>query len=215
MNNEQDYKMKRRKFISNSITAVAGTIILPVIVPSESQSSVPHFSVVEEFIKNGGIGKLESVKIGLQLRSLTKSGQNYFDEAIVAGTQFAGPLKIEATALQNDFIAKVEFENGIIMLAGSNYSDGIRYEGSEGWIFVTNDEKDTDASNKRLLQSVFRGNYAKYEHHGNLLQGTSEAGSRAWSLGNLMYIAIKTGRKLSWDPEKEKFIDDFEANSML
>ena len=214
--------MKRRKFISDSITTVAGVILLPVIVPSESQSSLPHFRLVEEFIKNGGIGKLESVKIGLQMESITKSGQKYFDtaEVIVAGTQIAGPLKIEATVLQREYIAKAEFGNGITMLTGSNYSDGIRYEGTEGWIFVTNDEKNTDSSNKRLLQSLLQENYSNHTPHKNLMKSmlsvsAAEAGHRACSLGVLMDIAMKTGRQLSWDSEKERFIDDFEANSML
>lgn len=217
--------MKRRKFISDSIAAVAGAIILPAIVPSASQSSLPHFRLVEELIKNGSIGKLESVKIGLQLGSVTKSGDNYFDAAaIVAGTQFTGPFKIEATALHRDFIAKAESENGITLLAGSNYPDGIRYEGTEGWIFVTADSRNTDASDKKLLASAIKRTYINNEHHDNWLKSifsrhepvsAAEAGHRASSIGILMAIAMKTGRKLSWDPEKERFINDFEANSML
>jgi myo-inositol 2-dehydrogenase / D-chiro-inositol 1-dehydrogenase len=182
-----------------------------------SQSSLPHFRLVKEFIKNGGIGKLESVKIGLQLDSLTKSVQNYLDiAAIVAGTQFKGPIKIEMTALQSDFIAKAEFENGITMLAGNNYSDGIRYEGTDGWIFVTADFRNTDASDKKLLYSAIRRTYINNDYQGNWLKNTlsastTETGCKAYSIGILMNTAMKTGRKLSWDPEKEVFIDDFEA----
>lgn len=217
--------MKRRKFISDSITAVAGAIISPVIVPSASQSSLPHFRIVEELIKNGSIGKLESVKIGLQLGSVTKSGQNYLDTAaIVAGIQFTGPLKIEGIALHNDFIAKAESENGITLLAGSNYPDGIRYEGTDGWIFVTADFRNTDASDKKSIAAAIKRTYINNEYHGNRLKSifsrqepvsAVEAGQRACSIGILMAIAMKTGRKLSWDAEKERFIDDFEANAML
>ncbi len=55
-------------------------------------------------------------------------------------------LSIEAVAqfpksglwdVHGDFMAKAEYKNGITMYTSGGYPNGIRYEGSEGWIFVT------------------------------------------------------------------------------
>jgi len=40
-------------------------------------------------------------------------------------------------------------------------------------------------------------------------------GHRSTSTGLLGGIAVKLQRKLRWDPEKEHFIDDAEANRLL
>jgi hypothetical protein len=42
-----------------------------------------------------------------------------------------------------------------------------------------------------------------------------EAGHRNNSLAHLSLIAIALGRKLKWDPAKERFIGDDEANARL
>ena len=42
-----------------------------------------------------------------------------------------------------------------------------------------------------------------------------EIGHRTASLCHLGNIAIRLMRKLQWDPEKEQFVGDAEANSML
>ncbi len=43
----------------------------------------------------------------------------------------------------------------------------------------------------------------------------AEAGHRNNSLAHLSLIAIALGRKLKWDPVKERFIGDEEANTRL
>lgn len=43
----------------------------------------------------------------------------------------------------------------------------------------------------------------------------AEVGHRVTSLCHLGHIAVHTGRKLRWDPERERFIDDDEANEYL
>jgi hypothetical protein len=42
----------------------------------------------------------------------------------------------------------------------------------------------------------------------------AEVGHRVTSLGHLGQIAIQLGRKLQWDPLRERFSDD-EANAMI
>jgi hypothetical protein len=66
--------------------------------------------------------------------------------------------------------------------------------------------------------------YRSEDQHGNWLDSirtrrpniaTAEIGHRSCSTCLLHHIAMRTGRKLQWDPEKEKFLNDDEANRML
>jgi hypothetical protein len=41
-----------------------------------------------------------------------------------------------------------------------------------------------------------------------------EIGHRVSSVCHLANIAIKVGRKLKWDPEKERFVGDAAANAL-
>ena len=78
---------------------------------------------------------------------ITGWGQHHFDSAAWGmDTELTGPVSIEAVAqfpksglwdVHGDFMAKAEYKNGITMLTSGGYPNGIRYEGTEGWIFVT------------------------------------------------------------------------------
>ena len=61
-------------------------------------------------------------------------------------------------------------------------------------------------------------------HHLNFIEAVKtrgectapvEVGHRTASMCHLTNIALKLGRKLNWDPDKEQFINDAEANRML
>jgi myo-inositol 2-dehydrogenase / D-chiro-inositol 1-dehydrogenase len=140
-------------------------------------------------------------------------------------------------------MSKAEFKNGVTMLTSGGYPNGIRYEGTEGWIFVTRgsytaspsdpvsrteSSKALDASDPGILTSILKENeihlYISDEQHGNWLDciksrkepiSPVETGHRACSVCLVTHIAMKLGRKLSWDPDKEVFINDNEANVML
>ena len=43
----------------------------------------------------------------------------------------------------------------------------------------------------------------------------AEVGHRTASICHLNNIAMRLGRKLKWDPKKEQFLDDAEANALL
>lgn len=271
------------------------------------QRSSEQFRVAAECVRNGRIGKLHTVKIGLPgdpagpdapampvpanlnfdmwlgstpeipyteigvhpqndysrpgwLRHenygagmITGWGQHHFDSAAWGmDTELTGPRYIEAVAefpragfwnVHGDFMVKAEYDNGIVMLTSGGYPNGIRYEGTEGWIWVSrgnyvasasdpvaqgNNAKALDASNPKILQSVIGENEIRLtrsnEHHGNWLdaiQGKTELlspveiGHRACSVCLISHVAMKVGRKLEWDPAKEQFVNDAEANSHL
>jgi hypothetical protein len=136
-----------------------------------------------------------------------------------------------------------EYKNGITQLTSGNYPNGVRYEGTDGWIFVTrgnyratdsdpvsqeNNTKALNASDPKILSSVIGPNeihlYESDSQQGNWLDciksrkepiSPVEIGHRACSVCLVTHIAMKLGRKLNWDPDKERFVNDDEANSML
>jgi len=134
------------------------------------------------------------------------------------------------------------YANGITMSISGDYPNGIKWIGTKGWIFVTRDEQASPtataadkanvdplvASDPKILTSVIGPNevhlYTSDDQHGNWLDcirsrqaptATAELGHRACSTCLVNHIAMKTKRKLYWDPAKERFNNDEEANSML
>ncbi len=132
------------------------------------------------------------------------------------------------------------YANGVHMTISGDLPNGVKFIGEDGWIFVTRSGPVTasdpsgpkidplTASNPGILNSVIGPNeirlYRSEEQHGNWLDSiisrkstvsTAEIGHRACSTCLLHHIAMHTKRKLNWDPVKEKFINDEEANSYL
>jgi predicted dehydrogenase len=104
---------------------------------------------------------------------------------------------------------------------------GVTFEGSDGWIFVTRGK--IAASDPALLKTELPSSaerlYASNDHMGNFFEcvRTRKApicepvvGHRSVSVCHLGVIAIRTGRKLTWDPDKEQFTGDCaDANQHL
>lgn len=271
------------------------------------QRSSPQFRYAAELVRNGRIGKLHTVKVGLPgdpsgpvaqtesvpsaldfdawlgstpdmdyaemlvhpkigyarpgwLRKeqfgagmITGWGQHHYDSAAWGmDTEHTGPLSVEAIAdfpkygswdVHGDFMVKAKYENGITMLTSGGFPNGIRYEGEEGWIFVTrgayratasdpipenNGVKSLDASDPKILTSKIGSDeiqlYKSNEQHGNWLEciksgkepiSPVEIGHRACTVCLISHIAMKLPRKLEWNPKQERFVKDDQANSML
>jgi predicted dehydrogenase len=104
---------------------------------------------------------------------------------------------------------------------------GVQFEGTDGWIYVSREGK-LEASNAELIGAPLPADaerlYASDDHMGNFFDCVKsrkapvadvEIGHRSASLCHLGVIAIRLGRKLSWNPQLESFIDDDAANAML
>ena len=168
------------------------------------------------------------------------------------GAELSGPVEIEATAefpanglwdVHGKFSVKAKYGDGTTLFMTDEYPNGVRFEGSEGWILVTRGSysvtstdpvskgenvKALSASDPRILKSeVGSGGihlYRSKDHHGNWLDCIRsrkqticpvEAGHRATSTCLLSHIAMKLRRRLEWDPETERFKHDDEANRFL
>jgi predicted dehydrogenase len=172
------------------------------------------------------------------LGMITGWGAHYNDIAQWGmGTELTGPVEVEGRAtyptegvwdVHGTFHIEYTYANGLKMICADAKSDqlGIRFEGSEGWVFV--DPSRLEAHPKSLLASVIGADeihLCESKHHKqNFLDSIRsrknpiapvEAAHRSCSLCILGHIAMKTGRKLKWDPQQERFTNDEAANRML
>lgn len=103
---------------------------------------------------------------------------------------------------------------------------GVEFQGSDGWIFVTRGK--IEASRKELLEEPLSNKrvelYVSNDHMGNFFDCVksrkqpvcdAEIGHRSVSVCHLGVISIRLQRKLAWDPQRERFVNDPEANMWL
>ncbi len=295
--------IKEGRLLSNIVRKKG--VILQV---GTQQRAMSQFRIAAELVRNGRIGRLETVRIGLPgdpagpdfpemkvpenlnysawlgstpevyytenrvhpqnsltarpgwLRCeqfgagmITGWGQHHFDSAAWGmDTELTGPVSVEAVAefpkhglwnVHGDFMAKAEYANGITVLTSGGYPNGIRYEGTEGWIFVTRgayaaspsdpvaagrNSKALEASDPKILTSEIKANeihlYKIDNQHGNWLDciksrkepiSPVEKGHRACTICLITNTSMKLKRKLTWDPVNEKYGNDEEANNTL
>jgi predicted dehydrogenase len=161
----------------------------------------------------------------------------------VVGNQLVEPVPGGYTAA-SQYQVKYVYDNGVEHLCSSTAANGwsgvvlgkpqpgekyhgVQFEGTAGWIYVTRDNK-IEASDPALINTPLPGDaerlYASDNHMGNFFECVKtrkqpicdvEIGHRSVSVCHLGVIAIRLGRKLTWNPQAEHFQDDADANSML
>jgi myo-inositol 2-dehydrogenase/D-chiro-inositol 1-dehydrogenase len=135
---------------------------------------------------------------------------------------------------------ELKYANGVTMIIDNKFDNGVRFIGPEGWVFVSRGgakatASDPDktkgqpiaASDPKILESKIGPNdihlYASADQHGDWLKSiqtrksgatSPEVGHRSTSACEIAWIAMKLGRKLRWDPVKEVFLDDDQANAL-
>jgi len=154
------------------------------------------------------------------------------------GMDGSGPLSVEAIGRgaligTNCFNAFVEYDvtfeypGGITLLCTNKGENGVDFEGENGSIFVSRGV--IRASDPRLLEEPLPSNatrlYASDDHIGNFVECVrsrkpticpAEVGHRSVTVCHLANISLRLGgRRLEWDPVKEQFKNDREANEML
>ncbi|ADV49742.1 oxidoreductase domain protein [Cellulophaga algicola DSM 14237] len=122
---------------------------------------------------------------------------------------------------------KMYYENGIEMIHedfGRGW--GVRFIGSEGTMDVSRSYLETTPENL-LTADLSNAKVKLYNSKGNHLQDWVnatktrtqpicgvETGHRSATVCNIANIAYNLGRPLEWDPKKEKFMGDSDANKM-
>jgi predicted dehydrogenase len=164
--------------------------------------------------------------------------------------ELSGPVEVWGTAefpksglwdVHGPFRTNARYANGVTMAVSGAFPNGVRFIGSEGWVFVTRDAPVTasdpnagprpeplQASSPKILTSVIGPHEIRLEkstdQHGNWLEAVksrkapiapAEVGHRALTTCLLHHMAMKAGRRLKWDPAAERFVGDDEANGWL
>jgi predicted dehydrogenase len=271
------------------------------------QRSSPQFRYAAELVRNGRIGELQTVYVGLPgdpsgkeepvmpvpkgfdydtwlgstpvvpytenrvhpregygrpgwLRCeqfgagmITGWGAHHLDSAHWAmDTEHTGPIEVWGSAefptsglwdVHGSFRTEALYANGVKMIVSGEFPNGIKFEGTDGWIFVSRgneavtasdpasrlkDNQALAANDPSIITSVIGPDeihlYESTDHHGNWLDcirsrrqpiAPVEVAHRACSACLLHHIAMKAGRKLFWDPLKERFRNDDVANALL
>jgi predicted dehydrogenase len=126
-----------------------------------------------------------------------------------------------------EFDVTFMYENGIPLHVTNQGENGVRFEGENGWIFVTRGK--IAASDQKLLDEPLPAGaiklYESNDHAGNWIECIrsrkqpicdAEIGHRSVSVCHLANISLRLGgRKLQWDPKREMFKNDREANALL
>jgi predicted dehydrogenase len=153
------------------------------------------------------------------------------------GWDYTGPVEIEGkgnypteglynVATQYKFACK--YADGTVMTVANNQQipQGAKWYGEKGWIHVS--RGGMSASDEKILREEIGPNetrlYESRDHKQNFLDCVKsreltvcpvEVGHRSISVGLLGEIAMLTGRKIKWNPEKEEIIGDSEASALL
>jgi myo-inositol 2-dehydrogenase / D-chiro-inositol 1-dehydrogenase len=185
------------------------------------------------------------------LGMITGWGAHHFDTAHWGmDLELSGPTKIEGKGefptnkiwnVHGAYDIELTYPGNIRMRVSDKLPNGIKFIGTEGWIFVSRDAqqatasdpavaptalKSLDASNPKLLDP----NGLKVQipsstsHHKSWLEcvtsrkeplAPAPIAHRSNTACILAWIAMRTGRPLTWDAKAERFVNDAEANAML
>jgi len=167
---------------------------------------------------------------------ITGWGAHMYDIAQWAmGTDVdSGPVEIDARGEFPDrglfdvhvaYKGEARYANGVTMTS-ANGSPGVKFIGSDGWLYVK--RGGFDAHDRNVLREKIGADgirlYHSRNHMGDFLECMRtrkdpicpvEVGHRSNTICVLHHISMKLGRKLKWDPVKEKVIGDKEANAIL
>src|SRR3982751_1010965 len=164
--------------------------------------------------------------------------------------ELSGPTKIEGKGefppheriwnVHGKYHIELTYPGNVIMTVSDELPNGIKFIGTEGWIFVSRDASQTasdptgrqtalkslDASDPKLLdpQGVTVQLPHSLSHHRNWLEcvksrqqplAPAPVAHRANTACIVSWIAMKLARPLTWDAKTERFVNDAEANAML
>ncbi|MGB2714513.1 MAG: Gfo/Idh/MocA family oxidoreductase [Vicinamibacterales bacterium] len=184
---------------------------------------------------------------------ITGWGAHHLDSAHWGmDTEFTGPIEVSGTAefpkkgiwdVHGPFRTEALYANGVKMIVSGDFPNGIKFIGTEGWIFVSRgnetvtgsdpvaklkDPKALSASDPKIITSVIGPDethlYESSNHHRNWLEcvrsrrepiAPVEVAHRSCAACLVHHIAMKLKRKVYWDPVRERFRNDDEANAML
>jgi hypothetical protein len=152
------------------------------------------------------------------------------------GLDRSGPVEVEGTGewpaeglwdMPVHFEVSYKYANGVTVIAKDHASERtVTFEGTAGTVAVSREFIRTDPAS--LATARFGPGDTRLEvatwHHGNFIDAVigrrdpiapAEVGHRSASVCHLGNIALRLGRKLRWDPDRERFVNDSAADRWL
>src|SRR5262245_9089841 len=171
------------------------------------------------------------------LGMITNWGAHHLDIAQWAmGQELSGPLSVEARAdfmtedlwtVHHGYHVELEYSGGVRVVVDDHFEVGLEFVGDEGSIFCTREGETLRPSAPELLAPLPDGatRFApSRDHYENWLESVRagrdpiapiDQSARSLTACYLGWLAMKLGRRLRWDPVRERFIDDPEAGARL
>jgi predicted dehydrogenase len=169
---------------------------------------------------------------------ITDRGAHIIDLAqFVNGTDYSGPIEIKArgtAAPEGLFNAFTDYEfecayaDGVRMIGGTRRPRGLKFEGTEGWIFIHIHGGRLEAEPASLLQESIGPDEIHLGrspgHHRDFLDAVKErrqpiapgeVGHRSATICHLINIVMLLRCDLEWDPNEERIINNPSAQRML
>jgi predicted dehydrogenase len=164
---------------------------------------------------------------------------HHMDIAQWGMNEMGGPVEVEGSGVfpANDSLCdnplnwdiSMKYPSGVYLHltsdAGPN-RHGVRFEGDKGWIHV--DRGQITAEPASILQErIGPGEirlHASLHQQRDLIEAVKTRGRTVSNIEaavksditcHLGYIAVCLGRKLKWDPDREEFVNDTEANARM
>ena len=161
---------------------------------------------------------------------LTDWGAHHIDIAQWGmGTQYGGPAAIKNAKgkfaegpiynTATEYYFECEYAGGAKMIVGTEERRGVTFEGTGGWVWATRGRH--EASSREIMESQIGPNeihlYKSEDHTRNFIDcmisraptaAPIEVAHRSITIAHLGNIALKQGRDLRWDPEREVILDD-------
>ncbi|MXV16816.1 Gfo/Idh/MocA family oxidoreductase [Hufsiella ginkgonis] len=205
--------------------------------PQDSISGRPGWITTEDFglgmITNWGAHHIDIAQwaMGMEL-----SGPVSIDAK-------AGFMKDDVWTVHDTYHVELIYPNKVQVILDEKFPNGISFEGTEGQVFCSRgaakvtasdgngkagDEIKALSASKESILSSRIGPEGKIwmpspNHYRNWLESIIsrkdpiapvDQGARSMTTCGLSWIGMKLNRKLRWDPVKEQFINDSEANAM-
>ena len=159
---------------------------------------------------------------------VTDWGAHMFDIVQWAlGMDDSGPVEVIAPDGKDHKFLTYRYENGITMTHETwEWSNGIHFIGTTGEIKVQRKKIETSPVTlaERIITESEKHVYKSVDHYKDFLNAMRtrtkpvcdvEIGHRTASVCNIGNIAYRLNRALQWDPVKEVFKKDAEANALL
>ena len=156
----------------------------------------------------------------------TDWGAHMFDIAQWGlGMDKSGPVEIIPAGYEDFKFLTYKYANGAVMAEepfNEEKTKGVKFIGKKGWIEISRDHYLASSEKLKPAATEQTGPYeTATPHHENFIEAvktrkdpvvTVEIGHRSCTVCNLGNIAYDLKRPVKWDPAKEEFINDAQAD---